>query len=281
MSSLPSSWAWGGSRRCPLDKLETSAVPPNVVLVSDFAIEIAFRTSLGNAQIQLCGNDEEFDTAYEAATHKHFACKEAKERFHCPRGVTSVEIMREARDLGFISAERFNEISRAYDTVTEAMRAPTAQDQAAFPLMPQRAADTAAAWAAFGRYVRHRLGCPQMQFARRLMLRDGGVRVAYHALRTLQLDTTKAPQQSTAATRGTMMQRAFHYVNDVGNILSGGFPIKDTEHDVKSVHAIEEDDWSSEEEVNEQGTEGSDPSSSDEFDDSETDCSEDDEDDDY
>jgi hypothetical protein len=240
-----------------LRELETSAVPPNVMLASELAIEFHFRTALHNVGIQLCSEDE-FWRAHGAASRKHLTNQLMKERFHRPRGVTYAEVAREAREAGFVTAPVCTAVCQMYDACTASMLTPTAQDAAAFPLMPQRAADTAGAWTAFERYARDRLGCQRFQSARRLLLEDARTRVEYYALRdglrALRLDTSKKAQQSAPAKRGKLVQRAFAYVNDISAILTGGFPINDADCDVQSARNIsdDEDDWSSEEEKEEE-----------------------------
>jgi hypothetical protein len=228
-----------------LRELETSAVPPSVRLVSELTIEYLFRTTMRHIGVQPCSADE-YDRAQNAATGKLLGA-DSKERFHCNRGVNTVEIMREARDLGFITAASCTSICRMYDDASAAILA-GAQDAASLPLMPQRAADTADAWEAFERYALNRLNCQRFQTARRLLLEDARMRVSYRALHDvmhgLRLDTA---EQSAPAERGHLKQRTFAYVNDVSNIFCGGFPIKDTEHDVQSARTITDDDWSSEE----------------------------------
>ena len=248
----------------PLKDLDTSASPPDVVYVSDLAVELAFRTTLRDANVRLC-SDEQFDQAYNQALGKHFTRSLAAPlpRFDCPRGVTTVEIMREARDAGFIDAERFAKVCQAYDAVTAAMRSMSAlEDVIAFPFMPQRAADTGAAWAAFGRYVRHCLGCSGMETARWLLLQDAGQRIAYTALRKLQLNTrgtTEEAQQqqqqqqqhTTPAKRGALRQRSFFYLDDVSRILCGAFSLKPIDGDVRSMHAYNTDESSEDEQQEE------------------------------
>lgn len=235
-----------------LRELETSAVPPDVRLVSEFAIESAFRTAARNSGMQFCSEDE-WKRASDTALNKLFANILGRERFCCPRGPNSVEVACEARDAGFITAAHCTVICRSYAAVTALMLAPLPEDAASLPLMPQRAADTAGAWEAFERYVRDRLGCQRFQTARRLLLEDAGMRVAHDALhdglRKLRLDTAEQAQQKAAAKRGHMVQRAFAYVTlDICNIICGAFPINDMDCDFASLRDVDEDDWSSEEE---------------------------------
>jgi hypothetical protein len=240
--------------RPSLDALETSPVPPNVVLVSDLAVELAFRLFMREAHVQLC-SDEEHARAYNAATRKHLSRTEPRPRFFCPRGVTTVEVMREARDAGFITAERCDQISHEYAATAAALRAMTAREhEVALPLMPQRAADMAAAWAAFARYVEHRLRSLGLESARLLLLQDAGVRAAYHVFRALHLNTHSDPEQlrrctESSAKRGSLGQRSLSYIEDVSSILCGGFPINAFAKDVRSLDETrEEDDWSTDEE---------------------------------